>query len=251
MNIDVALAGVFDRNSPDRGARIRALVESDDASVDAHIEALLEEHSRSMAVAPILCRVLAERRPDRDPSYVLEFFGKGRKGDPADWLVRRSPYRSPALCYYGIPRLRLLKPVEHLARDLGQWSAHRRGIAVVGLGDTADPEAARLVAGRLKDWRSKIRVAAADSIRRLARDGALPPESLDVVGDGLVACLFHRKEAVVRHAAAALAVPALKERLVLVRQAGTLSPSAASEVDDVLAGTVVSLREKLWPGEIT
>lgn len=250
MNIETALSEVLVQSSPDRGKSIRALIESDDVDADARIEALLEEHSRSMAVAPVLCRILAERRPDRDPSYVLEFFGKGRKGDSADWAMRGNPYRSSVMCAYGIPRLRQLKPVEHLSRDVKHLWSHRRGVAVAGLGDTADPAAAQLVATRLTDRNPKIRVAAAAAVRRLARDGALTREAEDLVGDGLVQCLSHGDEAVVRNAASALSVPTLHERLVHTRQKGGLSPTAEAAVDDVLAGKVVALIP-LWPGEAT
>jgi hypothetical protein len=43
------------------------------------------------------------RDPNRDPSYVLEFFGKGREGDPGDWLARKNRWRSVLLCVCGIP----------------------------------------------------------------------------------------------------------------------------------------------------
>ncbi|MFD4670570.1 HEAT repeat domain-containing protein [Lentzea sp. NPDC058450] len=249
MNIDGALEGVLDWRSPDRGKHIRVLVDSDEAGLDGRIEALLDEHSGTMAVAQVLCRVLAERDPDRDPAYVLEFFGKGRKGDPGDWLARKDPYRSVFLCVYGIPRLRRLNPVEHLAGDVRRWSTQRRGVATLGLGDTADAAAVPFVVPRLEDRRPKVRVQAVTAIRRLTRDGALGPESEDLVGEGLVRCLADRHDLVVRHAAAALAASS-RERLVVAQRAGGLSPVATAAVDDALAGQVVDLIP-VWPGEVT
>ncbi|SDO12522.1 hypothetical protein [Lentzea jiangxiensis] len=249
MNVDVALAGLLDWKSPRHLEHVRALVESEEPGADGLIEAFLGQHDASMQVTSVLCRVLAERDRDRDPSYVLKFFGKGRKGDPADWPLRRNPYRSPMSSAYGIPRLRRLKPVENLAPGLKSWSAHRRSISVLGLGDTGEPAAAALLAGRLADRHPKIRIAVASSVRRLDRQGALPAESLGPLGDGLVSCLSHREEAVVRNAAAALALPALRERLVEVSRAGELSPVAQSAVDDALKGDVVPLNQ-IWPGEV-
>ncbi len=246
MSVDSALAAVLDADSPDRRRHIRLLIDSAEDGLDDRIMALLDgEHHRA---ASVLCRILAERDPERDPSYVLRRFG----GDqPVRWFrkwVRDQAYNHPLGVAYGIPRLRRARPVDHYARGAGHWWAVRRVSAAIALGDTADPAAVPHVVRLLGDRHRDVRAQAAVAIRRLARDGALPVGALDQVADGLVGLLSDPVPAVVEHAAAALATPALRERLVEARNSAGLPPAAVSAVDAALAGGGPPLRPS-WEGD--
>ncbi|WP_158842472.1 HEAT repeat domain-containing protein [Saccharothrix deserti] len=246
MSTDAALAAVLDVDSPDRRARIRSLIDSTEEGLDDRILALLAD--RPPTAASVLCRILAERNPDRDPSYALDFFAR-RSGKPGvvDAWMRRQAYGILGIGY-GIPRLRRASPVEHYRRYLASWTSIRRFKAVWSLGDTADPAAVPLLVKALRDRSWRIRANATTSIRRLARDGAVAPEAVDSVADALVACLKSRRPKLVELAAAALSIPLLRDRLAHERRSARLKPSTAAIVDAALEGEVPPLHP-IWEGD--
>lgn len=246
MSVDSALAAVLDADSPDRQRHIRLLIDSTEDGLDDRIMALLD--AEDVKAAPVLCRILAERDPERDPSCVLRRFGGE---EPVRWFLKWAhdqAYRNPLGVAYGIPRLRKADPVEHYARSAGHWWVGRRVVAVMALGDTADPAAVPHVVRLLGDRHRDVRAQAAVAIRRLVRDGALPVEALDRVADPLMRLLSDPVPAVVEHAAAALATPALRERLVAARNSAGLPPPAVSAVDAALAGGGPPLHPT-WEGD--
>lgn len=235
---DGALAGIRDWGSPDLRAHIRILIDSTEPGVE---EIILGSLGEAGPARPLLCRVLAERDPHRDPEYVLRYFHAETDGPIRRWLGREV-YRSPWAWLYGITRLRKAKPVERITPDATHWLATRRQIAVMALGDTADPAALPPIVGRLRDSRWWVRTEAAAAIRRLVRSGV----QVRSASEALVGCLHHDRQEVVEQAAAALATPALREDLLSVRAA--LMPLAGAVVDNALDGVVTPL-VPLWPGE--
>jgi HEAT repeat protein len=143
---------------------------------------------------------------------------------------------------YGITRLRNAHPVDHITPDATHWFATRRQIAVMALGDTASPAALPPIIGRLRDPKWWVRTQAAAAVRRLARTGV----GVGDAGEALLRCLHHDRQEVIEQAAATLALPALRERLLWSR--ATLMPLAGAIVDNALDGVVVPLTP-LWPGE--
>ncbi|ANZ38641.1 hypothetical protein BBK82_23835 [Lentzea guizhouensis] len=237
---DGALAGIRDWGTPDLGAHIRHLIDSDEPGVEDIILGTLDEAG---PVRPVLCRVLAERDPDRDPKFALDHFYEETDGPVRRWLGQEV-YRSPWVWLYGITRLRHARPVDRIAPDVTHFLGTRRHIAVRALGDTADPQAVPHVVGRLRDSRWWVRTEAAAAVRRLARSGV----AVDRAGDALVRCLQHDRQEVVEQAAAALTLPLFRERLLWSR--ATLMPLAGAVVDNALDGVVAPLAP-LWPGEAT
>ncbi|ONI86236.1 hypothetical protein ALI22I_26460 [Saccharothrix sp. ALI-22-I] len=235
-------------DSPDRRAHIRSLIDSTEEGLDDKILTLIT--GQRPLVASVLCRILAERDPDRDPSYALDLFARssGKPGMVDAWM-RRQAYRSPLGLGYGIPRLRRASPIEHYRRDLSSWMVIRRFNAVLSLSDTADPAAVPLVVKALRDRKWWIRADAAIAIRRLARDGAVAPEAADSVADALVACLRSLRPKLVEHAAAALSIPIFRDRLAHERRSSRLKPRTAAIVDAALEGKVPPLHP-IWEGDI-
>ncbi|NGY65528.1 HEAT repeat domain-containing protein [Lentzea sp. NEAU-D13] len=239
LSSDGALAGIGDWGSPDQHAHIRHLIDSTAPGVEEMILGALGEAD---AARPLLCRVLAERDPDRDPEHVLRHFYAETDGPVRRWLGQEV-YRSPWMWLYGITRLRKANPVARVTPDATHWLATRRQIAVIALGDTADPAALPPVVGRLRDAKWWVRSQAAAAVRRLAKSGVQVGDT----SEALLGCLHHDRQEVIEQAAAALALPALRERLLWSR--ATLMPLAGAVVDNALDGVVVPLAP-LWPGEV-
>lgn len=234
------LAGTRDYwGLPGQLAHIRNLVESAEPGVEDIILGTLDDAG---PVRPLLCRVLAERDPDRDPWFALRHFYAETDGPVRRWLGEEV-YRSPWVWLYGITRLRRAKPVERVLPDVTHWLASRRQVAVTALGDTADPAALPPVVGRLRDASWRVRAAAAAAVRRLARSGV----QVGSTADALVRCLQDERQEVVEQAAAALALPALRDRLLWSR--AMVMPLAGAVVDNALDGVVAPLTP-LWPGEV-
>jgi hypothetical protein len=240
LSSDGALAGIRSCGPPDLGTHVRQLIDSTEPGVEDVIFDTLDEAG---PVRPVLCRVLAERDPDRDPEFALRYFYEETDGPVRRWLGQEV-YRSPWVWLYGITRLRRAEPVARIAPDVTHLLGTRRHIAVRALGDTADPLAVPHVVGRLRDSRWWVRTEAAAAVRRLARSGV----AVDRAGDALVRCLQHDRQEVVEQAAAALALPIFRERLLWSR--ATLMPLAGAIVDNALDGAVVPL-PPLWPGGAT
>ncbi|MBP2325465.1 hypothetical protein JOF56_005850 [Kibdelosporangium banguiense] len=249
MSTDAALAAVLDVDAPDRRDHIRSLIDSTDEGLDERILAMLA--GQRATVASVLCRVLAERRPDRDPSYAFDCFARSKRGsaDRVESWVGRQAYRHPLGLHYGICRLRLAAPVEHYAVNAAHWTAMRRFAAVLALGDTADVAAVPLVVKALRDRNWRVRVEATGAIRRLSRDGAVAPAVVDSVADSLVACLSDRKPKVVEYAAITLSVSTMRDRLEEARRSSRLKPETIEVVNAALDGKVPALRPT-WPGDI-
>jgi HEAT repeat protein len=238
LSSDGALAGIRDWGSPDLRAHIRILMDSTEPLVE---EIILDSLDDAGPARPLLCRVLAERDPYRDPQYALRYFYERTDG-PVRRRLGREVYRSPWVWLYGITRLRNADPVGHIAPDATHWLATRRLIAVTALGDTADPAALPPIIGRLRDVKWRVRSEAAAAVRRLARSGI----QVESAAEALAGCLRHDRQEVVEQAAAALALPALRDRLV--RSRATLMPLGGAIVDNALDGVVAPL-VPLWPGE--
>ncbi|GAB2844689.1 HEAT repeat domain-containing protein [Lentzea nigeriaca] len=238
LGSDGALAGIRDSDSPDLRAHIRILIDSTEPGVE---EIILDSLADAGPARPLLCRVLAERDPDRDPDYALRHFYEAADG-PIRRRLGHEVYRSPWVWLYGITRLRNANPVDHITPDATHWLATRRQIAVTALGDTADPAALPPVIGRLRDPKWWIRTEAAAAVRRLAKSGV----EIGSAAEALARCLQHDRQEVIEQAAAALALPALRERLRCSR--ATLMPLAGAIVDNALDGVVAPL-VPLWPGE--
>jgi len=238
LSSDGALAGIRDWGSPDLRAHIRILMDSNEPLVE---EIILDSLDDAGPARPLLCRVLAERDPYRDPQYALRHFYEMTDG-PVRRRLGREVYRSPWVWLYGITRLRNADPVGHIAPDATHWLATRRLIAVTALGDTADPAALPPVIGRLRDAKWRVRSEAAAAVRRLARSGV----QVGSAAEALVRCLQDDRQEVVEQAAAALAFPALRDCLVWSR--ATLMPLGGAIVDNALDGAVAPL-VPLWPGE--
>lgn len=240
MTVESALAIVLDKDAADRRAAIRVLVESTEEGLEDRLLALVEEDPPG-AVAWDLLRVLAERRPDRDPAYLLDRYHLTKSGRRSllSRLWPRYLYRSPVGMLTGVTRLRLAAPVEHYARDAVSRRAQRRLFAVWYLGDTADPAAVPHVVRATRDRRWGVRYQAADALRRLARHGAIDREAAGGVVAALVPLLADRHPEVGPRAAAALAEPVLRDRL---------APEDAARVDAALADGVPPL-PPTWDGE--
>ncbi len=235
---DGALAGIRDWGSPDLRAHIRILIDSSEPGIG---EIILDSLEEAGPVRPLLCRILAERDADRDPEYALRYFYEETGGPVRRWLGQEV-YRSPWVWLYGITRLRTANPVARITPDTTHWLATRRQIAVTALGDTADPAALSPVIGRLRDPKWWVRAQAAAATRRLARGGV----QVGSAAEALITCLHHDRQEVIEQAAAALALPAMRERLLWSR--ATLMPLAGAIADNALDGVVVPLTP-LWPGE--
>lgn len=239
LSSDGALAGIGDWGSPDQHAHIRHLIDSTEPGVEEMILGALDDAGPAR---PLLCRVLAERDPGRDPRYALRHFYAETDGPVRRWLGEEV-YRSPWVWLYGITRLRNANPVGRVTPDATHWLGTRRQIAVMALGDTADPAALPPVIGRLRDAKWWVRAQAAAAVRRLAKSGV----QVGSTGEALLRCLHHDRQEVIEQAAAALARPGLRDRLLWSR--ATLMPLAGAIVDNALDGVVAPL-PPLWPGEV-
>ncbi|PWK82084.1 HEAT repeat protein [Lentzea atacamensis] len=238
LSSDGALAGIREWGSPDLRAHIRILIDSNEPGVEEIILGSLDDAGPAR---PLLCRVLAERDPFRDPEYALRHFYAETDG-PVRRLLGHEVYRSPWVWLHGITRLRKANPVERITPDATHWLATRRQIAVTALGDTADPAALPPIIGRLRDPKWWVRFEAAAAIRRLAKAGV----QVGSAAEALVGCLHHDRQEVIEQAAAALALPALREDLLYAR--ATLMPLVGAVVDNALDGVLAPLL-LLWPGE--
>jgi hypothetical protein len=220
--------------------QVRVLLGSTQPGLD---QRMLDMVADDCPAKDVLCRILAERDPDRDPQYALDaVLGKG--GLYSRWLGKRV-FRfagAAVMPVYGIDRLRRLKPVEHLTRETTRWSAPARSMALARLGDTADPAAVPVVIKPLTDKSSLVRPAAVGAIRSLYLTGALT--SVESVADVLVEQLTDGSLMLVEAAAGALVDLGLSDRLI---RDGLASPSAVKIVDLALDGRVC-VPKPMWPG---
>lgn len=132
--------------------------------------------SRDEDRAEVISRILAERDPDRDPSYAerliperaAEMERPSRGVRFAEWLGGEL---GPTAVAWGFPRLRRLDPVRYYTDQLGKGSAAARGLAAYGLGDTVDAAAFDALLTALSDRSRHVRHFAVQSVRRLAQSG--------------------------------------------------------------------------------
>lgn len=179
-------------NSPDAKAIAQRLVRSSDPAAD---EALLEffHHVRGdPAVASVASRVVAERRPDRDPAYILDWFTVANNFDGPRFvkrLVAAQRYKFPWTSMFGVSRLRQAEPIKHYTKLLSDKSVANRVGAATALGDTADLAALDPLVTALGDPHMRVRVAAADAVRRLRHAGAGNVLGDHVIRRMLIKCL--------------------------------------------------------------
>jgi HEAT repeat protein len=205
ISIDSALSDALDEDSPTRRESIRFLIDCDDPGIEDRLFALLAEADRIHGIAE-LCRILAERDPERDPAYAIKS-ALGSRADESGWWARTFNRHSFILFSvpYGICRLRKAEPIKHYERVLnGRWAMWRI-MAVLSLGDTADLRALPPLARGLRDRSKHVRGTAALAVRRIHRDVGIDAHGLAVVADPLLACQADRRAVVAQNARWALA----------------------------------------------
>lgn len=198
------------REGPDSANARRAaqlLIRLEDGSADAALLAFFGETRTDAPVAMMASRVLAERDPYRDPSYVLDWFsfrGKIPRMLTIFPMWKWAAYKFPITTMCGVSRLRRADPVRHYTHFLRSGGSGARFNAAAALGDTADVAALDALEHALTDRHWRVRRVAADSVRRLRHFGAA--ETLPTHGayQRLVACLADTKDEVSVAAARAL-----------------------------------------------
>lgn len=253
-----AVSGIREELGRGQNARAEAvlrLVERDDPQIDLTLFEALAEPDLPVDVERLICRILAEREPDRDPAFLLgrvynashlPFSGKTKQGSEN---ALSNPF--PGANLYGFSRLRQADPVGVYARQLDHRWASIRMSAAFGLGDTADLAALEPLAKALNDASWRVRVNAADSVRRLRHAGAATQLPTHRARARLVTCLTDRRRAVRVAAARALGSMGDIQPLHTLRDR---SPWWAwrrvRDVKEVLAGKIPPL-SKIWPGDET
>jgi hypothetical protein len=201
--------------------------------------------------AELVSRILAERDPDRDPSYAERLLPEpvaepGRGERLAEWLVGEIP---PGAEEWGFTRLRRLEPVKHYAGQLRDGAPTARLLAAGNLGDTADADAFDVLLPALSDRSRNVRFAAVQSVRRLAEAGFAEEYSGHAVRQRL-AELLSNDDRLVRVAAARTLFLFGDEELVAEALSRTTwsQRKLKRELEAVLRGDVPPL-PKMWIGE--
>lgn len=204
ISIDSALSDATDYDSPIQRESIRFLIDCDDPGVEDRLFALLAD--ARVYGTPLVCRILAERDPDRDPAYAIESLF-GSPAHSSGWWARRFRTFNNLVMgpLYGMTRLRKVEPVKRYEADLNRRWAAWRSQAVLALGDTADLRALPSVVRALRDRNWRVRISAALAIRLLHRDVGLDAEHLALVADPLFARQSDRRAKVAQNARWALA----------------------------------------------
>lgn len=244
-DVDTAIAGARDRTAKDRREHIQFLIASTQEGLDEEILAMLPDMP-AYDRAP-LCRILAERDPDRDPDYARKSFAGFERSRMGAWSDRRAfTFLAPMAWGFGFSRLRRLKPVERYTAECKRWSVGRRHQAVLALGDTADPAAVPLVLKALEDKSWRVRCAAAYSIRSLFNEGVVstPEPAIDLLSQRL----SDDRPLNVEAAAGALSDLGRTDLLIQARHRD-LQPDARKIIDLALAGQVCA-PFAYWPGHV-
>lgn len=249
---DLALAEVFDRREDADPRAVIALVESDDPEVENVLLEKLAEPLVRVDLRRLLCRILVERDPARDPRFLLgHLLGASHMNPfkPKPDGLREDGFSNPfpGSHFYGFSRLLQLYPVNVYARQLNhRWRTIRLS-AATALGDTADLLALEPLAVALGDRSWRVRMCAADSVRRLRHAGASNVLASHPVRDGLIRCLSdgHHKVRV----AAARALGSMGD-LDPIRERRERSWRSRPELDRVLRGEIPPL-PKIWPCDDT
>jgi HEAT repeat protein len=161
-------------------------------------------------VKRLALRLLAERDRDRDPGPLLATFAEQTLKEEVKTAFQKFTYDLVdmpliASSEYGYSRLRKLQPVAVYADLLSQdRKVNLRLNVVLGLGDTGELEALGPLVYGLTDPHRAVRVAAADSVRRLRHAGAGEILAGHPIREPLVAALGDRRKAVRVAAARAL-----------------------------------------------
>lgn len=235
---------------------VRLLVGDRSSEVDSMLLAVLADRKVKFDVAELASRILVERDPDRDPVFLHEYFPVAKKwvepGSNPSWLMRfMAPYPPVGAHGFGFSRLTQLHPVDMYARQLDEkFFAVRMGGAAA-LGDTADLASLEPLVRALVDPSWRVRVTAADSVRRLRHAGAAEVLPAHPVRDGLMRCLGDRRRVVRVAAARALGSMGDVEPLQRRRASlGWLARRQRRDLDEVLRGEIPPL-PKVWPGDET
>jgi HEAT repeat protein len=256
-DVVAALDEVFRRGQDADARAARLLVDSSDPIVEQKLQDKLGESGTRFGVEAAVSRILVERNPDRDPSFLRgHLIGVSqatrpfvRKATLKDMDALSDPFLGAHVL--GFSRLRKLDPVAVYARQLDNRLVSVRSGAAVGLGDTADLAALEPLARALADPHWKVRMNAADSVRRLRHTGAGTVLATHPVRERLVECLTDRHRPVRVAAAQALGSVGDVEPL---RQCLSRCPWWAwrrrRDLAQVLRGDIPPLR-KTWPGDDT
>lgn len=202
--------------------------------------------------AELVSRILAERDPDRDPSYTERLLPEpvsepaGRADRLVDWLVGEIPVGAEE---WGFTRLRRLEPVRYYADRLRHGAFTARLLAAGNLGDTADAAAFDVLLTALSDRSRNVRFAAVQSVRRLAEAGLAEEYSGHAVRQRL-AELLSGDDRLVR-VAAARTLFLFGDRALVTEALGRVAwwqRRLKRELEAVLRGDIPPL-PKMWIGE--
>lgn len=147
--VDQALLDLFEEScdrTPEAGRKLREIMRLEDR-------------------AELVSRILAERDPDRDPSYVDWLLGEEDPDDKRTWTLVLGAES------WGFTRLRRLEPVRRCTELLRTGGRFTRATAAMCLGDTVDAAAFEPLLTALSDRSKYVRTAAVMSVRRLAQSG--------------------------------------------------------------------------------
>jgi len=219
----------------------RELLELFDAAADwsNSPEAKISQKVGWREHAELISRILAERDPDRDPSYLDRLFGEHQPGEVViggeDW---------------GFTRLRRLEPVQRYTDQLRDGGFIARVCAATGLGDTVDPAAFDVLLTALSDRRYMIRGAAVQSVQRLAQSGLEDVYSTHAARQRLADMLLTDRRLIVRVLAARVLYLFGDEPLVVgaLRRAPWWRPRLKASLNACLSGGNPP-PEKVWIGE--
>jgi len=230
----------------------RFLVSTKDETVEAQLLQQIQAPDTEHEVVVVLCRVLAERNPDRDPVYLLPHLRSVSHMNPfspkdqrQDELALSNP--SPGGHAMGFSRLRRADPVGVYSRQLQHCLFPVRMGAAVGLGDTADLTALEPLVGALSDPNWRVRMSSADSVRRLRHAGVGKLIGTHPVRGFLIKCLSDGRHEV--RVAAARALGSMGD-FGPVRERRARSFRSRREFDRVLRGEIPPL-PRIWPGDDT
>lgn len=238
------------RDNGDIRPAIRYLISLDSDDIEQALLDVMAENSRQHSDPfAVASRILAERDPDRDPTYLLRYFHRRKQvagNSPLRrWMQRMEAYPPPGSHVDGLSRLRRFRPVPAYAALLDKaWTPHRM-IAANALGDTANSAALDPLVGVLADPDKRVRIAAADAVRRLRRTTSAAAVVDHSIRQNLIATLADKDQKVALAAAHALAAIGDDES---IRQYVATNPHRRPMFARVLAGDIPPLF-RIWPGD--
>jgi hypothetical protein len=202
-------------------------------------EAKLSQKTGWHEHAELISRILAERDPDRDPSYLDRLFDEHQPG--AVVVAGEN---------WGFTRLRRLEPVQRYADQLRGGGFFPRLFATISLGDTVDPAAFDVLLPALSDRRKTVRGAAVQSVQRLAQSGLEDAYSTHAARQRLADMLLTDRRLIVRVLAARVLCLFGDEHLVVdaLSKAPWWRPRLKASLKACLSGGNPPL-QKMWIGE--